>query len=104
MDTYIRAGAYTISNVPYVPGMDCAGTVEAAGAGVTRFKAGDRVYSSGTVSGAYAEFALCQISTVHPLPGNVSFPQGAALGLERLIGGSAKLCERNRSPARQCSK
>jgi NADPH:quinone reductase len=81
VDTYIRAGAYSISNLPYVPGMDCAGTVEALGPGVTRFKSGDRVYTSGTVSGVYAEYAMCNLSTVHPLPGNVSYPQGAALGI-----------------------
>jgi len=84
VDTYIRAGAYSISNLPYTPGFDAAGVVEAlgpAGPGVSRFKAADRVYTSATVSGSYAEYALCNVHTVHPLPGNVSFAQGAALGI-----------------------
>jgi NADPH2:quinone reductase len=32
------------------------------------------------VSGTYAEFALCKAEQIHPLPGNVSFAQGAAMG------------------------
>lgn len=84
VDTYIRAGAYSISNLPYIPGFDAAGVVEAVGptgSGVSRFKTGNRVYTSATVSGSYAEYAVCNAQTVHPLPGNVSFAQGAALGI-----------------------
>jgi NADPH2:quinone reductase len=81
VDTYIRAGAYSISNLPYTPGFDAAGVVEAAGPGVTRFKVGDRVYTSATLTGSYAEYALCASQTVHPLPGNISYAQGAALGI-----------------------
>jgi NADPH:quinone reductase len=81
VDTYIRAGAYSISNLPYTPGFDGAGVVEAVGPGVTKFKAGDRIYTSGTLTGTYAEYAVCQSDTVHPLPGNISFAQGAALGV-----------------------
>jgi NADPH2:quinone reductase len=40
---------------------------------------GDRVYVAGTISGAYAEQALCNESQVHPLPQRVSFAQGAAI-------------------------
>jgi len=32
------------------------------------------------VTGTYAEFALCKKEQVHPLPANISFAQGAALG------------------------
>jgi NADPH2:quinone reductase len=44
-------------------------------------KPGDRVYTSGSVSGTYAELALCETSQVHPLPPTISFAQGAALGV-----------------------
>ena len=81
VDTYIRAGAYSISNLPYTPGFDAAGAVEAVGPGVTRFKAGDRVYTSATISGSYAEYAICSSQAVHPLPQNISYSQGAALGI-----------------------
>src|SRR5207253_6118675 len=47
---------------------------------VTEFKAGDRVYTAGSLSGTYAEFVLCKTEQVHRLPQNVSFAQGAAMG------------------------
>ena len=81
VETYIRAGKYArLPKLPYTPGNDGAGMVEQAGANVTEFKAGDRVYTAGSVTGTYAEFALCKKEQVHPLPANVSFAQGAALG------------------------
>jgi len=54
-------------------------TVEAAGDGVERVRAGDRVYTAGSVSGTYAELALCDESQVHALPERVSFAQGAGV-------------------------
>ena len=81
VDTYIRTGTYTTSSLPYTPGFDAAGTIEAVGAEVKGFKAGDRVYTSATLTGAYAEYALCSEEMVFPLPSNVSFEQGAALGI-----------------------
>jgi NADPH2:quinone reductase len=90
VDTYIRAGQYNISNLPYTPGMDAAGTVEQIGPVAANpnpnlnpnpLSTGDRVYISGTVSGAYAEFTLCNAEEVHRLPENVSFEQGAALSV-----------------------
>src|SRR5437870_4811516 len=82
VDTYIRAGVYAKKpNLPYTPGTDAAGIVEAAGPNVKRFKPGDRVYTNGSITGVYAELALCEESRVHPLPSNISFAQGAALGV-----------------------
>ena len=81
VETYIRAGKYArLPQLPYTPGNDGAGVVQQAGADVTEFKAGDRVYTAGSVTGTYAEFALCRKEQVHPLPANVSFAQGAAMG------------------------
>ncbi len=82
VDTYIRTGMYARKpQLPYTPGADGAGTVAAAGEGVTHCKPGDRVYTAGAVSGTYAELALCTQSQVHPLPAKTSFAQGAALGI-----------------------
>jgi NADPH:quinone reductase len=81
VDTYIRAGAYSISNLPYTPGFDAGGVVEAVGEKVTGFKTGDRVYTGATVTGTYAEYAVAEVSTVHHLPAAISFAQGAALGV-----------------------
>ena len=81
VETYIRAGTYArLPALPYTPGNDGAGVVEQVGADVSGFKAGDRVYTAGSISGTYAEFALCKADQVHPLPPNVSFAQGAAIG------------------------
>jgi NADPH2:quinone reductase len=81
-DTYIRTGAYPIKpQLPYTPGADAAGMIASVGSEVKRMHVGDRVYVAGTVSGAYAEQALCQEAQVHPLAKNVSFQQGAAIGV-----------------------
>jgi NADPH2:quinone reductase len=80
VETYIRAGAYAAAPpLPYTPGTDAAGTVEAVGPGVRRLVPGDRVYTSYTLSGSYAEKALCLESQVHPLPAGVTFAQGAGI-------------------------
>jgi NADPH2:quinone reductase len=81
VETYIRAGKYArLPKLPYTPGNDGAGVVEQASPDVNEFKPGDRVYTAGSVSGVYAEFALCKTEQVHRLPENVSFAQGAAMG------------------------
>src|SRR5213083_1455387 len=81
VETYIRAGTYARKPaLPYTPGNDGAGVVERVGPEVNQFKVGDRVYTAVSISGTYAEFALCKTEQVHPLPTNVSFAQGAAMG------------------------
>lgn len=80
VETYIRSGSYANKPaLPYTPGGDAAGVIAAVGEKVTRFKHGERVYTAGTVSGAYAQIALCSADQVYPLPENVSFAQGAGL-------------------------
>jgi NADPH2:quinone reductase len=81
VETYIRAGTYArLPALPYTPGNDGAGVIEQIGPDVDEFKAGDRVYIGGSLSGTYAEVALCKTEQVHRLPENVSFAQGAAMG------------------------
>ena len=79
-DTYMRAGTYgRTPPLPFTPGSDAAGVVEAVGAGVSDISPGERVYTAGTLTGAYAEQALCKHSQVRRLPDNVSFAQGAGV-------------------------
>src|SRR5205814_7831346 len=81
VETYIRAGTYArLPALPYTPGNDGAGVVEQVGTDVSELKVGDHVYTAGSISGTYAEFALCKKEQVHPLPVNISFAQGAAMG------------------------
>ena len=80
VDTYVRAGVYARKpELPYTPGSDAAGEVAEVGEGVGSVRVGDRVYVAGSLSGTYAEFALCDESQVHALPGRVSFAQGAGV-------------------------
>jgi len=81
IDLYQRAGAYTVAT-PFVPGQEAAGTIAALGAGVTGFKAGDRVgcYHGGL--SAYAEWAIAPAEKVVPLPDGVTTAQGAAVLLQ----------------------
>jgi len=82
VDTYVRTGTYDVKpQLPYTPGFDGAGEVLAVGAGITRFAPGDRVYVNASVSGTYAEQALCPEARVYHLPERASFAQGAALGV-----------------------
>jgi NADPH2:quinone reductase len=85
VDTYVRKGAYSRRpKLPYTPGADAAGVVQAVGHGVAHVVPGKRVYIIGTVAGAYgacAELAVCEPAQVHPLPDSVSFEQGAAVGV-----------------------
>ncbi|MBI4657475.1 MAG: NADPH:quinone reductase [Verrucomicrobia bacterium] len=82
VETYIRSGKYGIlPSLPYTPGTDAAGVVEAIGGGVTRVAVGDRVYTAGSLTGAYASLTLCAENRVHLLPPRVSFEQGAAVNI-----------------------
>lgn len=86
VDTYIRSGVYAfLPPLPYTPGGDAAGVVEALGEGVEGLAVGQRVYLAGCVSGrltdAYAERAARPASELFPLPDNVSFAEGAAIGV-----------------------
>lgn len=76
VDTYIRSGNYAIKpDLPYTPGSDAAGIIEATG---------QRVYIGRARTGAYAEFIACDAALVRPLPDSVTFAQGAALGVPYL--------------------
>ena len=79
VDTYVRSGGYGKRPLPYVPGSDAAGTVESVGDGVTGVAVGQRVYTAGTITGAYAEKALCNAGQVRPLPERLTFAQGAGV-------------------------
>src|SRR5579872_5494547 len=79
-DTYMRAGSYAIKPpLPYTPGGDGAGVIEAVGDGVKKLKAGDRVYLAHPLTGTYAEYTLALESQAHKLPEAISFSQGAGV-------------------------
>ncbi|XP_006888665.1 PREDICTED: quinone oxidoreductase isoform X1 [Elephantulus edwardii] len=82
VETYIRSGTYSRKpNLPYTPGSDVSGIIEAVGNNVSTFKKGDRVFTTSTVSGGYAEYAVAADDTVYSLPEKLDFKQGAAIGI-----------------------
>jgi NADPH2:quinone reductase len=81
VETYLRAGMNPKLALPYIPGTDAAGEVLAAGDEAGDWRAGTRVYTSGTLSGAYAEMILCEAADAHLLPERLSFAQGAAVNI-----------------------
>jgi NADPH2:quinone reductase len=75
VDTYIRAGTHAIHpSLPYTPGFDGAGIVTQGPAAAVR--PGDRVYFNGSISGSYAQMALCRVDQVRALPDQITFAQG----------------------------
>jgi len=86
-DTYRRAGNYRGPRFPRViPDSDGAGIVEQVGSGVTRLKVGQRVWlfngqRNGRAFGTAAEYIALAEALVTPLPDQLSFAQGATLGI-----------------------
>lgn len=80
IEVYQRKGLYTLS-LPFTPGGEFAGTVDAVGTGVEGFKVGDRV---GTASGAggYAEYAIAPAARLVHVPEGVSLEAAAAVLLQ----------------------
>ncbi|NWY06230.1 QOR oxidoreductase, partial [Nothoprocta ornata] len=82
VETYIRSGTYARKPaLPYTPGSDVAGVVESIGQHVTAFKKGDRVFTTATLSGGYADYAVAAANTVFPLSDKLDFKQGAAIAI-----------------------
>jgi NADPH2:quinone reductase len=83
LETYHRRGIYPMT-LPTVLGQEAAGTVDAVGDGVTRFRVGDRAaYVSGS-SGAYAELATIAEGRAVKLPDDISDDVAAAVMLKGL--------------------
>jgi NADPH:quinone reductase-like Zn-dependent oxidoreductase len=78
-DLMARTGVYPDAPpVPSVVGYEAAGEIESVGEGVDRFNAGDRVFA-GTKFGGYAELVTVPTEQAQPLPGHLTFEQGAAI-------------------------
>lgn len=80
IDVYERRGSYP-AKLPYIPGREGAGTIEAVGEGVRDFKPGDRVAYTGQLH-AYAEMAIVDADKLIPLSDKLSFEEGAAFPLQ----------------------
>ncbi len=87
LDTKIHAGAaeHAKHPLPAILGIDMAGTVEALGAGVTRFRLGDEVFGMtggvGGQQGSLAEYAAVDADLLAPKPANVSMREASTIPL-----------------------
>jgi NADPH:quinone reductase-like Zn-dependent oxidoreductase len=66
-----------------IAGADVAGTVEAVGREVTRFRPGDEVYGE-IDGGAFAEYAAVPAGVLGPKPSNLTFEEAAAVPMVAL--------------------
>jgi NADPH2:quinone reductase len=82
IDVYHRIGLYP-QPLPFIPGVEGAGVVEAVGEGVTDIGAGDRVAYAGPIGG-YAEERLIAADKLVKLPESISSEQAAAMMLQGL--------------------
>ena len=80
IDVYHRTGLYP-QDLPFTPGVEGAGTVEAVGPDVPDLKIGDRVAYGGPIGG-YAEIRLIDAAKVVKLPDAISSEQAAAMMLQ----------------------
>ena len=81
IDVYHRIGLYPL-DLPFVPGLEASGVVEAVGAGVEEFAVGDRVaYGAGPL-GAYAQERLMPAARLVRIPPGVGDRQAAAMMLQ----------------------
>jgi NADPH:quinone reductase len=77
VDVLTAAGNYQLKPaLPFIPGSECAGIVEALGEGVTGFKIGDAVVASGW-GGLFADVANIRASSVRTSPKGLSLAEAA---------------------------
>lgn len=80
-DVLLIQGKYQIQpELPFIPGGECSGVVEAVGSAVTRYKVGDRVLSMGS-TGAFCEKIAVNEMGVFPVPEGLSFEQAAGISI-----------------------
>lgn len=82
IDVYHRTGLYK-QQMPFTPGVEGAGIVVAAGAGVANVKVGDRVAYAGPIGG-YAEERLIAADRLVKLPEAIASEDAAAMMLQGL--------------------
>ena len=82
IDTYHRRGWYPMP-LPFTPGVEGAGIVDAVGEGVTEVAVGDAV-AYGMTAGSYAEYAIVPSRVLVKRAGGVDAQKGAAAMIQGL--------------------
>ena len=105
VDTYFREGSYEPDDLPWIPGSDAAGIVEAVGEDVGGFEPGDRVFATGLGRdhpGTCAEYVAAPTDRVARLPDGVPFDVGAAVALVGVTAWRALIDHAELEPAERC--
>ena len=82
IDVYFRTGLYPAPSLPFSPGMEGAGVVDAVGEGVGSLAVGDRIAYAAPPVGAYAEERLMPAEKVVKIPAGIDSSQAAAMMLQ----------------------
>jgi NADPH2:quinone reductase len=83
IEIYQRTGIYQ-KPLPFTPGAEFAGTVEAVGEGVTGFSVGDHIASVDSISGSYAQRTLVAATRAVRVPPEIPLETAAAAMLQGL--------------------
>ena len=91
VDTAIRRGAFGRPQLPYTPGFDVSGVVEAVGQGVTKFKTGDEIFACQSLAraGTYAQYTLVREDEAAHKPEKLSHAEAAGVPLVALTAWQA---------------
>jgi NADPH:quinone reductase len=82
IDVYYRSGLYPPPSLPFIPGLEGAGVVEAVGDGVTEVEVGQRAAYAAPPLGAYAERRLMAADRLVAIPDGIADEQAAAMMLK----------------------
>lgn len=94
VETYIRSGQYSgLPDLPYTPGNDGAGVIDAISSDICDFKPGDRVFIAAALTqdntGTYADYAVVDKSAIRLLPDFIDYNEGAGIGTPGLAAADA---------------
>ncbi|MGL5870814.1 MAG: NADP-dependent oxidoreductase [Xenococcaceae cyanobacterium] len=92
IDWMMESGQYEPMRpqLPYVPGWDFAGKIEAVGSKVTNFQVEDEIYANvGATGGGYADYAIANVDAIAPKPKTLDFTAAAAVPLVALTAWQA---------------
>jgi NADPH2:quinone reductase len=82
VEVYYRTGLYKAPSLPFIPGSEAAGVVEAVGPGATEVRPGMRVAYGSAPMGAYAEARLVPADRLVPIPEGIADRTAAAIMLK----------------------
>ncbi len=99
-------GVMGAGRIPYIPGRDCVGVVEAIGPAVRRFRPGDRVWAAQSPArpGTQAAYVVVPATDAAPAPTSLSAIEAAAVPYAALSAWSALVGRGGLGPGRSAGK